>query len=105
MKRAGEVVHGALIEVLIDVALGPSSRLALMAARAGVRRANRRGQGGLRQPKTVIAAVVDHHVGPLRHVTVGAETSFATSLVEVVSGNVIYPGLVATDAKRVALRA
>ena len=67
----------------------PCGRLLVVAAGAGVWRAERDGQVGTRDAETVVAARVDLHVGARRHVAAHATGAGGARLVEVVRRRVV----------------
>jgi hypothetical protein len=103
MKHLGKHIISPLIEVLIDVTLGPLGALLRVTAGARIGRADLRGKRGTREPESMVCAFIDHHVGALRHVTVGTEAAIGPGLVKIMLRVVIGRGFVASGAQRVAL--
>ena len=95
---------GTLIEVLIDLPLGPLRTLPLVALPACVGRTYGRRQRGLWQTESVIATIVEHHVRALGHVAIGTTTPLSARLVEVMLRCIVDRSLVAARAKGVAFR-
>ncbi len=104
MKYPGKRVVATRLEVLLDVTLRPLGALVRVATGASIRCPDGCGQYGTREPKAVVRAIVDQHVGALRHMAVRAKAAGRSGLVKVVFWSIEGIGFVAAGAQRVALR-